>query len=184
MWIIPLSHCVIPSQFKTFPHYYRNPHPVISNRSVVKSLGKDKPEIVVFASTWRWFSLRVLLVNLLNLWYSFITADGQLSTQTSWSPFYSITFYWERASHPGTTWPISLCGCFPVWFPDPFQRVVVRWVLTNGIWVEVMCVTLKKNKWVRFPFLFICQLCTDNFKDLGGSGIIMWKEAGSLNHGM
>ena len=46
---------------------YRNPHPVISNRSVVKSLGKDKPEIVSFASIWRWFSLRVLLVNLLNL---------------------------------------------------------------------------------------------------------------------
>ena len=58
-------------------------------------------------------------------------------------------------------------------FPVHHQCVVVQWVLTNGIWIEVMC--------VHFPFLFLCQLCTDNFKDLGGSGIIMWKEVGSLH---
>lgn len=106
---VPLSHCVIPSQFKTFPHYYQNPHPVTSSRSVIKSLGKNKPENVSFASVWRWFSLRVSLDDLLSLWNSFVVADGRLSTQTSWSPFCSMKFYWEATSHPGTTWGSALC---------------------------------------------------------------------------
>lgn len=43
MWIVPLSHRVICSQFNVFPYYCNNPHPVSSSRSVIKGLGREFP---------------------------------------------------------------------------------------------------------------------------------------------